>query len=125
LWIARLERAPPLNRQLVEAVKIELPGGNVEHVAAPAGDQQPIAERLSQARDEHLDRLRGGGWRALAPQLIDQAIARNKLTPVEHQHSQQRPLLRTADPHRSVGLDHLERPQNSKRDHAPDPRPRP
>ena len=77
-----------------------------------------VAERLAQLRHiplNDLDRTRGS---PLAPQLVDQPISREHLAAMNQQHSQQRTLLRTAQPERVTVPCDLKRPKYPKV-HAP------
>ena len=100
---ARRERAPPLLRQVLEAVEIELAEADAQDVAGRARDENALvaspAERRAQARDVDLQRVGGARRRPLAPQLVDQRIRRDDLVGAQQQDRQQRTLLATAERH--------------------------
>ena len=77
----------------VELVVVEL-----QHVAGRAGDEHGrLAQRLAQARHVRVERGWASGRRALAPERVDQAVAREHLARVEQQHREQRLLPRAAE----------------------------
>ena len=116
--ITPLEGAPPLSHPLLEPADVNLIAPNSELVAPPAGDQQPVAEHLTQVRDISLNDLDSARGRLLAPQPVDQPIRRDGLAAMHEQHRQQRPLLGATQRQLAVLIDHLKRPQDSKLDHV-------
>ena len=112
--VASLERLPALRHERLESVDVELAGLDPEHVAAPLGDEQPIAEHLAQVRYVPLNDLVRARGRLLTPDLVDQPIRGDRLAAVQEQHGQQRPLLGRAQRQRAVVIDNLKRPENAK-----------
>ena len=63
-----------------------------------------------------------GRWRSsLAPELLDQAFARDDLVVVEQQDRERRALLSPAKPDGSAGVDNLKRPEDPKLHLQPPP----
>ena len=83
------------------------------------GLHDPIPERLTQARDVHPDRLGRGRRRSLAPQLLDESIERDRLSPVDEQDGEERPLLRAAQRQPLTMLERLEPTENPELHAAP------
>jgi hypothetical protein len=84
----RVAICKPLSRffdQRLEPLAVDLSGRRQEHVAAAARLQHIAAERLAQVRDVDLDRLRRRRRWPLAPELVDQAIARDDFAAMQQQ----------------------------------------
>ena len=104
-----------LARQVVrderrEAQRIDVAVAEAQLVPAPAGDDlRAVAagcQRLANLRDVELHHLGRRGRRILAPERLDESLARHRRALVEGQHGQQRPRLAPADGHRAaVGRD--------------------
>jgi hypothetical protein len=69
-------------------------------------------------RDVALEDLRGRRWRALAPQLVNQAVARDDLAAMKQQDREQGALPRATESDGSPILDNLQRPQQAKIEHV-------
>ena len=69
-------------------------------------------QRLSQLGDVDVDRLSGRRRGRLAPELVDQALARDELVRMQEQDRQDEPLLQPAQRDRLALVDHLERPED-------------
>ena len=83
--------------QAPEALEVELAGLDPEGVAA-ATRLQPLApEEPAQPVDVHLQRVRRSLGRLVAPQRLDEALARDDLVRVEEQVGEQRALLRPSE----------------------------
>ena len=77
-------------------------------------EQVRLVQRLAHPRDVRVERgLRVVG-RALAPERVDQAVARDDLARVEQQHGDQRLLLRPAESQRPVAPPNVEGPEHVK-----------
>ena len=74
----------------------------------PFGVDHPAPERLAQVRDVALKRLGRRRRRTPAPQLVDQALAREHRAAVQHQDRQHAALLGPAQRPRIAALDNLE-----------------
>jgi hypothetical protein len=98
----RLSRAPCLEgvasslEEALEPVEVDLPGLESEGIAVCAGLEHPLAKLSAQARDVDLEALAGGAGRLLAPELVDQAISRDALLPVQDQEREERGRLAPA-----------------------------
>jgi hypothetical protein len=103
-------------------VQIELAGLDPEDIARRPRDEDVVpSERLAKLRDADAERRRAGRGRLLAPELVDQPVARDDLVRVEQEHREQRPLPRSRERKRATALEHLERTQDPKlhvREHA-------
>jgi len=65
-------------------------------------------------RDVDLERLVCGPRRSPAPDVLDQAVARDDAVGVEQKNGEQRPLFRRADVDRATIVENLQRSQDSK-----------
>src|SRR5207249_7260041 len=73
------EGASAFGEQGLKAMKVELAGLEAEHVPGGGRLEQPSGlEQLPQLRDVDLQRLGRGRRRALSPELVDQALARQR-----------------------------------------------
>ena len=115
--VAISERATRVGDQRLEALGVDLTRLHRQQVAAPARDEHLVTQRLAQMRHVPLQRLRCRRRWSLAPQLIDQTIARDHLPATQQQDRQQRPLLRAAEHNPSFPVGHLQRPQNAEGKH--------
>jgi hypothetical protein len=99
--------------ELLEAVEIELTGGELDEIARSTGANTLGAERLTQPGDVDLERLPRGLGRALSPELVDQALGADDLVGVQEQDRQRRSLLAGAERDLAVAvLPNLERPED-------------
>src|SRR5438034_7569243 len=71
-------------------------------------------EQLPELRDVDLERLCRGRRRPLAPEPVDQALARERLVRMQQEERQERPLLRAAHPQRAAFAKHLQRSEQPK-----------
>ena len=72
---------------------------------------------LPQPRDVTLHQLGGGGRRAFAPELVDDAVARDHLARVQREQGEQRTLLRRPEGNGHAVHNRLQRPQHAELDH--------
>ena len=86
---------------------VELAGGDLQDVAAGPREQHLVAERLAQLRDVALQRLGGGLRRLLAPELLDQALARDELVRPQREDREQLALSAAADDERPIAVSDL------------------
>ena len=85
------ERLATLVREPLETIHVELAVLHLEHVAAaPRLKSLPVAvvERATQLADVVLQHLRGRRRRRLAPQRVDQPIARDRLVAMQQQQGE-------------------------------------
>ena len=109
-------RDEPLEAPQVERVRLDL-----DQVAGRTGDEDVRREHLAEVRDvrlEDVDRCLG---RLLAPELVDQAIARDDLVRSGEEERKQRALPRAAQGERVPAVDCLERPEDPELHGRPEP----
>ena len=92
---SRLERTG-LGEEFLVAVRIEVPGRDVEPVTGPDGLHRLRPELLAEARHVSLQRLGRGLGRLAVPQLVDQPVAGHSLACVQQQDCEQFSLLPAA-----------------------------
>ncbi|HEY7692075.1 MAG TPA: cupin domain-containing protein [Gaiellaceae bacterium] len=103
-----------LRDQRLEPLEVELAGLEHDPVAGAAGLDPLRPEGLPQAVDVDLERLDGRGRRRLAPERVDEGVARHRLACPEQQRRQQRALLRPPEVERlafRAGLDRSQDPE--------------
>jgi hypothetical protein len=84
----------------------------VHHVPAAARLDPFRAELAPQAGHGALEDLRRGLRRRLAPELVDQAVARHELVRVEQEQGEQSAVVAGADRDRPFAVDDLERAED-------------
>ena len=78
--------------EALEAAEVDLFRRGSEKVARGARDDRVFAERLPQPRHIHLERLRRGGGRPLAPEPVDEdAVGRDDVPGAKDEHREERP----------------------------------
>src|SRR5215216_8111920 len=99
--MAGLRQDPGFGHGPLEPAQVELPILDPQLVARRAGGEDPTSaagalglEQVAELRDVHLERLSRRLGRALAPQRLDQAIARDDLVRMEQQNAEEQSLLR-------------------------------
>jgi hypothetical protein len=119
--LEELERPPgmvggqltaPLVEQSLEAVRVEVLGAEPQLIAVAAGGQHVLGELLAQPRHVHLERLQRVRGRALAPQLVDQPLVRERLVRVQEQHCEDGAALAPAERNGLGPLEGLQRAEN-------------
>src|SRR5712692_4508957 len=107
LRIAASERIPALLDQALEPAHVDLVGLCAEEIAGAAGEQHTGPKQLAQLGDVVLHDLRRGFGRLVAPELVDQLLARDDLVRVQEQNGQEGLALFTPEAKRPfVLLDH-------------------
>ena len=77
-------------------------------------DRAPgVRELLAELGHVDLDGLHGGGGRPLAPELVDQPLARDHLVRMEEQHREERLLLGRAERHGQSVVEHMQRTEDA------------
>ena len=115
----RRRSGPRIPHELLEAVQVERPGIGTKLVRGGDGpDHARGPERPAELRDVRLQYLRGRRRRPAAPELLDQAIARDRLVGAEEQDRKQGPRLRCIQRDDAALGDHLERSEDAEL-HAP------
>ena len=72
--VAAREQLAPLVDEPLEPLDIDRIGPQLERVARPAPDEQPVAEHPAQAGNVDLQGLRRARRRRLAPELVDEPV---------------------------------------------------
>ena len=98
--------------EALEAIDIELARLDSQEVPAWAALESIAAKRAAQPRDVSVERLLDARRRPLAPERVDQPVARDDLVRVQHEHGEQRALLRAAERDEPAVDPHLERAEN-------------
>src|SRR5439155_26064853 len=83
-------------------------------IAGPPREQRAVREQAAKLGDIDLDDLRGGRRPVLAPELLDEPVGGDDLVRVQEEDGQERALLASAEPERSVLLDDLQRAEYPK-----------
>jgi hypothetical protein len=83
--IVLCECALTVGRQRLEVVRVDLLGFDLEQISVTAADHESIPELSAQTGDVALDDLARGGRRPFTPELINQAIWRDRLTSTQEQ----------------------------------------
>jgi hypothetical protein len=115
---AASERVPSLAEKPLESNRVDPRAVHLEDVPAAAGDHGVLPERGPQARDVDAQRLRGTAWGTALPQLLDEAVADDGPSRLEHEQREQRPLPAAADlegPAVADGFDRAEQPELESR----------
>ena len=100
--------------ETLEAGCVELARRDSGDVPRRLGHENGGAERLTQLRDIHLQSVRSGPRRRLAPELIDQPLRRDDLVHTQEQCCEQRPLLRAPESDGAAAEAHLERAEDQE-----------
>ena len=111
----RQRRAAGLQAAL-ETLEVERHRLDPQPIAPPVRLQRPTAavrsQRPAQLRNVVLQDLSGSGRRTLAPQLVNQTLARDDLVAMQQQMPEHGPLAIAAQSDGSVAIGHFQRPQN-------------
>ena len=106
-------RAQALEARQVEAARIDL-----QHVPGRSRLDRIRAEQLAELGDEILEGRRRRLRRRLAPQIRDEALARDDLARVDEQEREQPALLLAAERDGTTLAHDLERPEDPELDHG-------
>ena len=111
-------RPAPLQQPL-EPVRVEVLQVELELVAVAARDDRvsgagPFTQRLSEAGDVNLQRLRGSCGRLLPPQLVDHPVGAQRLVGVQQQQRQDGAALAAAQRNALTPVEGLERAENAE-----------
>ena len=115
---------PALGDQVLEYLEVELSGLHAEQVSGrPRDDPRLVgrrrAERLPQPRDVHLHVVHRGIRRVLAPEGVNDPLARDHSIRTQQQQREQRPLLRPGCRNGQAVHADYERPENPELQAAP------
>ena len=122
--IPTLKRRPPIPRQTLEPLQVELSRVDAQQIPRRSRDQPwlslAIGKRLAQPRDLHSQHPLERPRRLVRQQLIDQLIARENPVGVAQQQRQQRALPRPADSHqRAIDAEPPTAPRSGTQDARP------
>ena len=106
----RIAGGPAAVQQRLEAIAVQLPGIDPQPVAGRLREQALLPQHLAQARDLVRERMARGLGRLIAPQLLEQLLARHDAVGIQQQDGEQRALPRAADREQATVLAHLEPP---------------
>ena len=114
------ERPPPLVAEALEPREVELPVLDPERVPrATGGEDLPVRaarslrlEEPAQRRHVPLQRLDRGRRRPLAPELVDQPVARDGLVRPQEEHREERTLLPGPERYEAAAVANLDRPED-------------
>ena len=110
--LVRRELAAALPDQPLEPVRVELAVVDLQAVRTRPGQQHGRAESLAEPGDVHLKAALRARRRLIAPQVVDEGSARDRLVRVQQQDGQQPAQPGAADlDHAPVGAD-LDRPED-------------
>ena len=110
-----LEEPPPFVPEALETGKVELLRVAHEHVSGRARLEHFVRlQQLPQSRDVLLERGRSVFGRVAAPELLDQAVARDDTARVEQKQGEQAPLLDSAEANGPLAVAHLERTEDGE-----------
>ena len=90
-------------------MQVELGRLDREQVAGRPGQQSLRGQQLAQPRDVDLQALHRGLGRLVAPELVDQTVAREDVVRVHEQQREQRALLGARERQRPLPVMDLER----------------
>src|SRR4029079_9648691 len=107
--------APPGARESFEGEGVDLVPVHLERVALAVGADRLGGDGSTEPRDVRAERLLGGPWRLLAPELVDERVDRDDVSRSRQEAGEDRALLRAGDRNGSpVVADHLERPEHEE-----------
>jgi len=100
--------------EALEPVDVELVRLDPQHVSRRLPAQPVLPDSAPQPGDVAVERLVDAGRRPLAPQRLDQAVARDRLVRVQTQHRQKTALLRPAERKRLAVAPDLDRTKDAE-----------
>ena len=114
------ERPPPLVAEALEPREVELPVLDPEHIPGTAGREGLSVraarslrlEEPAQRRHVPLQGLDCRRRRPLAPELVDQPVARDGLVRLQEEDREERALLPRAERDEAVAVANLDRPED-------------
>ena len=99
---------------MLEASRVEFVRAESEQIAAGGRLDAFVPERLAETRDIDLHALGRVLRRALPPQLVDDAVGRQRLVRVDREQCKERAFTTATDIDRAAVLKRLQRPQQPK-----------
>ena len=110
------ERPARAGDELLEPRRVQLVRLDREPVAGSSSLEPLASDRVAEPVDVNLERLHGGTRRLLAPDVVDQALARDRLVRVGEEDDQYRALLRRSERQRNTVADGLDRAEDAEFD---------
>jgi hypothetical protein len=108
------EPAAPLREELLESLEVELALRDPKAVSGPLGRDAARPQPLSERVHLHLERVPSGLPGLLAPERVDEEIARDDLVRVQQQVGEQQRLPSGSERDGAAVVDDLERSQNAE-----------
>ena len=108
------ELPPAVVDQPLEPVRVDLLELDLQLVAVLARHEDIRRKLLAEARDVHLKGLQRVRRRALAPELVDQALARERLVGMQQENGEDRPALVSPERDLPGPVKGLQRAENAK-----------
>ena len=112
--LAGLERRAARAAQPVEAHDVDRLRVDLDEVAGRAREEHVGRQQLAQLRDVDLDHLRRRVGHGVAPEVVDEAVDRDRAVGRHEQPGQQRPLLEAAERERRAAVEHLHRAEQAE-----------
>ena len=110
-----LEEPAAFGAEPLEPEQVELLRGDREHVSGPSGLEHLMGlEQPPQPRDVLVNRARGVVRPVVAPELLDQPVARDDGPRPEQQQREQAALLDSAEAKPPLAFPHLEGTENAE-----------
>jgi hypothetical protein len=110
--ISRRKRGAPLLGQPQEAIQVQELGVELQDVPRRPCVQDRARQDLAQPRDVDLHHLRAAVGDCLAPETVDEALARDGASRVEHEHRKQRTRAAARQLQWTALVDDLQRAEN-------------
>jgi hypothetical protein len=107
LRIVLLERSATVGDCALEPGEVELVLVHLDRVTRLPCVHSRLGQRLAQLRDLDLHHLVGGLGHVLAPERVDELVARDRAVRAQEQDRQESPLLPGRDSHRHVVVENL------------------
>ena len=95
-------------------MRVDLLELDLQLVAVLARHEDIRRKLLAETRDVHLKRLQRVRRRALAPKLVDQPLARERLVGMQHENGEDRPALVSPERNLPGPVKGLQRAENAK-----------
>jgi hypothetical protein len=98
-----------------KALEVELRALDLERITGSPGHEHGVRlELLSKARDVLLEGGLGISGRVVAPELVDEAVARDRLGRVKHEDRENASLLDPAESDLALAVEHFERSEDAE-----------
>ena len=116
----RAKLGSAFGQEPLELVHVEIAGSDAEDIARRfRGERAVVAEEPAELRDVDLHAVGGGCGGIVAPERIDEAIARYDAISLEEQQREHAALLETTEWNDARVVDHFEWSEDSELDQRP------